>query len=291
MIILLILLVYGLALFFVFAYSLTQLQLVLKYRKYSKAAKQRNEIAIQTDFFPKVTIQLPIFNEHYVAERLLDQVAKIDYPAELLEIQLLDDSTDDTKILLQHKTKEWLEKGVNVVHIHREARSGFKAGALAEGLKMASGEFIAIFDADFMPSKDFLKRMMPHFKNTSVGMVQSRWEHLNRNYSKLTALQAFGLDAHFSVEQGGRNYGNHFINFNGTAGIWRKSTIEDAGGWQSDTLTEDLDLSYRAQLKTWKFVFVEEVGAPAELPATMNALKTQQFRWNKGAAECVRKHS
>ena len=288
--IILILLVYGLALFFVFAYSLTQLQLVLKYRKYSKAAKQRNEIAIQTDFFPKVTIQLPIFNEHYVAERLLDQVAKIDYPAELLEIQLLDDSTDDTKILLQHKTKEWLEKGVNVVHIHREARSGFKAGALAEGLKMASGEFIAIFDADFMPSKDFLKRMMPHFKNTSVGMVQSRWEHLNRNYSKLTALQAFGLDAHFSVEQGGRNYGNHFINFNGTAGIWRKSTIEDAGGWQSDTLTEDLDLSYRAQLKTWKFVFVEEVGAPAELPATMNALKTQQFRWNKGAAECVRKN-
>ncbi|MEX2379221.1 MAG: glycosyltransferase family 2 protein, partial [Vicingaceae bacterium] len=180
--------------------------------------------------------------------------------------------------------------GGNVKHIHRKNRDGFKAGALAEGLKQAKGEFVAIFDADFVPAKDFLLRTLPHFKDEKVGMVQCKWEHLNEKYSLLTQLQAFGLNAHFTIEQSGRNAANHFINFNGTAGVWRKQTILNAGGWSADTLTEDLDLSYRAQLKGWKFVYEESVGSPAELPANIAALKTQQNRWNKGAAECVRKN-
>lgn len=280
--------IYGLALLFIFCYSLIQLNLVFKYRKYKNSIDPIE--SYEEGEWPKVSIQLPIFNEKYVANRLIEAVSNIDYPKEKLEIQVLDDSTDETLEIVAKKVAEVAESGVDICLLHRTDRSGFKAGALAEGLKTAKGEFVALFDADFLPGKDFLKQLIPKFKNKKVGMIQSRWEHLNRKYSLLTKMQAFGLDAHFSVEQGGRNAGNHFINFNGTAGIWRKETINDAGGWQSDTLTEDLDLSYRAQLKGWKFLFVESVGAPAELPAAMNALKTQQFRWNKGAAECVRKN-
>lgn len=287
---LILIIIYGLALLFVFCYSLIQIQLVVKYKRYQRQQEKRMD-GIQTkNFLPKVTVQLPLFNEKYVTERLIDCVAALDYPTDKLEIQVLDDSTDETTELTKAKVEAIQQTGIDIIYLHRTDRSGFKAGALAEGTKVAKGEFIAIFDADFLPEKDFLKRMVVPFQDEKVGMVQSRWEHINERYSMLTKLQAFGLDAHFSVEQGGRNAGQHFINFNGTAGVWRKSTIADAGGWQSDTLTEDLDLSYRAQLKGWKFVFLEEVGAPAELPAVMNALKTQQFRWNKGAAECVRKN-
>lgn len=282
--------VYGLALAFIFCYTLIQIQLVLKYGNYKKAQKIRKKDTKDGTFLPKVTVQLPIFNELYVAERLIDSIAQLDYPKELLEVQVLDDSTDETRDLIEKKVEEWKNKGLQMVHLCRENRQGFKAGALAEGLKMAQGEFLAIFDADFLPNPSFLRNTIGCFKNPEIGLVQTRWEHLNENYSLLTKLQAFGLDAHFSVEQGGRNAGGHFMNFNGTAGVWRKSTIVDAGGWQSDTLTEDLDLSYRAQLKGWKFIYLEEVGAPAELPAEMNSLKTQQFRWNKGAAECTRKN-
>ncbi len=280
--------IYGLALFFILLYSLVQLYLVIQYRRSKKQrAVQENGVLVD---FPTVTIQLPIYNERYVVERLLDAVSKIDYPQDRLQIQVLDDSTDESKNIAKNKSNELLSKGMNVQYLHRLDRSGFKAGALQAALDKCTGEFIAIFDADFLPPSDFLLRMLPAFKNTTIGMVQSRWAHLNSSYSLLTELQAFGLDAHFSVEQGGRNAADHFMNFNGTAGIWRKATILDAGGWQSDTLTEDLDLSYRAQLKGWKFIFREDVEAAAELPAEMNALKNQQYRWNKGAAECMRKN-
>ena len=282
--------IYGIALLFIFCYSLIQIQLVIKYKRYQKQQKLRLEEHSDVNFEPTVTIQLPLFNEKYVTERLIDCIAVLDYPNGKLEIQVLDDSTDETAEITKSKVEEIRKTGIDIVYIHRTDRGGYKAGALAEGTKIAKGEFIAIFDADFLPEKDFIQRMVQPFQNEKVGMVQSRWEHINERYSLLTKLQAFGLDAHFSVEQGGRNAGHHFINFNGTAGIWRKAAIENAGGWQSDTLTEDLDLSYRAQLKGWQFIFLEEVGAPAELPAVMNALKTQQFRWNKGAAECVRKN-
>lgn len=282
--------IYGLALAFIFCYSLIQLQLVWKYQTYRKQAAVEVSKPLDEHELPKVCVQLPIFNEAYVAERLVDQICALDYPQELLEIQVLDDSTDETQDLLKAKVAEKKQMGFQIDYFHRVDRTGFKAGALAEGLKKTTAKLIAIFDADFLPKPNFLKQMVPAFQESEVGMVQSRWEHLNEGYSWLTRLQAFGLDAHFSVEQGGRSAAGHFINFNGTAGVWRKSCIEDAGGWQADTLTEDLDLSYRAQLKGWKFKFLENVGAPAELPAAMNALKTQQFRWNKGAAECVRKN-
>lgn len=285
-----ILTIYGLALLFIFSYSLIQLQLIFKYKRYKIVQAKIKQLIFDKTHAPFVTVQLPIYNEKYVAERLADAIEQLDYPKDKLEIQLLDDSTDQTFDLLIKKADELKSKGFDIKHIHRKKREGFKAGALAAGLEQAKGEFIAIFDADFVPSKDFLIQTVPHFKVEKVGMVQCRWEHLNENYSLLTKLQAFGLDAHFTIEQSGRNGANHFINFNGTAGIWRKQTILDAGGWSADTLTEDLDLSYRAQLKGWKFEYVEALGAPAELPASMAALKTQQHRWNKGAAECVRKN-
>lgn len=282
--------VYGTALLFILCYSMIQIQLVIKYKKYKRLQKSRLEEGVSSLELPFVTVQLPLYNEQYVAARLIDSIAQLDYPIDRLEIQVLDDSTDETLEIIKQKVIEWKSKGIDIVQICRTDRSGYKAGALAEGLKIAKGEFIAIFDADFLPNPDFLKKTLNQFTHENVGMVQTRWEHINQDYSMLTKLQAFGLDAHFTVEQGGRNAGGHFINFNGTAGVWRKKTIEDAGGWQSDTLTEDLDLSYRAQLKGWDFKFLEEIGAPAELPAEMNALKTQQFRWNKGAAECTRKN-
>ncbi len=283
---LVILVIYGLALLFIFLYSLIQLQLVFNYLR----RRKRDNGQYQEDFFPEVSVQLPVFNEKYVVERLIKSVANFDYPKDKFEIQILDDSIDETTEIIQDLIPSIREKGIRIHHVRREGRKGFKAGALAEGMKKAKGEFIAIFDADFIPKTDFLKRTLPHFTDQKIGMVQTRWEHVNENYSWLTRLQAFGLDAHFTVEQAGRNVGGHFINFNGTAGIWRKTCIEEAGGWQSDTLTEDLDLSYRAQLKGWKFEYLEDCGAPAELPAEMNALKTQQYRWTKGAAECTIKN-
>jgi len=235
---------------------------------------------------PKVTVQLPMFNELYVAERIIETSAAFEYPADKLQIQVLDDSTDETKDVIAKKVAEVAARGINIQHIHREDRTGYKAGALDDAMDQVEGDFIAIFDADFIPDSDFLKKTMPHFSNDKVGVVQTRWGHINKKYSLLTELQAFGLNGHFAIEQGGRNASGHFINFNGTGGVWRKECINDAGGWEHDTLTEDLDLSYRAQIKGWKFTYLEDVIAPAELPITMSALKSQQHRWMKGGAEC-----
>jgi len=238
---------------------------------------------------PKVTMQLPMYNELYVAERIIETVAAFEYPADKFEIQVLDDSTDETKDLIAKKVAEVAARGVNIKHIHRVDRTGYKAGALDAAMDRVEGEFIGIFDADFVPEKDFLLKTMPYFQDANIGVVQTRWGHLNKEYSILTELQAFGLNGHFAIEQGGRNSSGHYINFNGTAGIWRKKCIEDAGGWEHDTLTEDLDLSYRAQIKGWRFKYLENVISPAELPITMSALKSQQHRWMKGGAECFRK--
>ena len=278
--------IYSLCLAFIFCYSLVQLHLTWLYL--SRSPKQTQPIVPQE--WPYVTVQLPVYNERYVVSRLIDAVAAFGYPKDKLQIQLLDDSTDDTTTIISEKVKQLQKQGLTVEHIRRSDRTGFKAGALQYGLYTATGEFTAIFDADFVPSPDFLKRTIAAFTSPEIGVVQTRWGHLNKNYSLLTRLQAFGLDAHFTVEQQGRNNGNYFINFNGTAGVWRKACIVDAGGWQADTLTEDLDLSYRAQLKDWKFVYQEQTESPAELPAEMNGLKSQQYRWTKGAAETARKH-
>ena len=282
-------LVYGTLILFIFLYSISQLTLTLSYRK-SKRNRKTDADPPALDEYPIVTIQLPIFNEKYVAERLIESTLKISYPKEKLEIQVLDDSTDETFELVANKVGQFQQEGFDIKHVHRVKRMGFKAGALAEGLEVAKGEFVAIFDADFIPAKHFLLEGLKYFMHEKIGLVQTKWLHLNKNYNLLTRLQAFGLDAHFTVEQGGRNAAGHFMNFNGTAGIWRKTCIEDAGGWASDTLTEDLDLSYRAQLKGWQFKYIEDIGSPAELPAVMNAVKTQQYRWNKGAAECAVKN-
>ena len=230
-----------------------------------------------------------MYNELYVAERIIQKASEFDYPLDKLEIQVLDDSTDETKDVIAKKVAEVAARGINIKHIHRTDRTGYKAGALDSAMDEVEGDFIAIFDADFEPEKDFLQKTMPYFENENIGVVQTRWGHINKTYSLLTELQAFGLNGHFAVEQGGRTASGHFINFNGTGGIWRKKCIEDAGGWEHDTLTEDLDLSYRAQLKGWKFKYCEHVVAPAELPITMSALKSQQHRWMKGGAECFRK--
>jgi cellulose synthase/poly-beta-1,6-N-acetylglucosamine synthase-like glycosyltransferase len=237
----------------------------------------------------KVTIQLPLYNEVFVVERLINSVCEMDYPKQLMEIQVLDDSTDETSDLVAKLVKEKQAEGFNIFHIRRGSREGFKAGALKEGLKIASGDYVAIFDADFVPKKDFLSRTLKYFNKPNVGMVQTRWEHLNGNYSLLTRVQALALDGHFVIEQSVRNKAGFFINFNGTGGVWKKACIEDAGNWQADTLTEDLDLSYRAQLKGWKFVFLKDFTTPAELPFEINALKAQQFRWTKGAIETAKK--
>ena len=276
---------YGMFMLFIFFYSLAQLHLVFKFlRKKPLGIKNSNSD------LPLVTIQLPIYNERYVVERLIDSVMAMDYPKNLLEVQILDDSSDETSELARIAALKWLSKGFDVVHLKRLHRTGFKAGALSYGLCRAKGEFIAIFDADFIPDPNFLLDVVPHFANTKVAMVQTRWGHLNRDFSFLTEMQAFGLDAHFTIEQSGRSKAGSFINFNGTAGVWRKQAVEQSGGWSSDTLTEDLDLSYRAQLKGWEFVYLSDVVSPAELPVSMSALKTQQFRWIKGAAECAVKN-
>jgi cellulose synthase/poly-beta-1,6-N-acetylglucosamine synthase-like glycosyltransferase len=232
-----------------------------------------------------VTVQLPMFNEMYVADRIIETIAEFEYPREKFQIQVLDDSTDETKEIIAKKVAEVAARGINIQHIHRIDRTGYKAGALDAAMDQVQGEFIAIFDADFVPDKDFLLRTIPYFNSDKIGVVQTRWGHLNKSYSLLTELQAFGLNGHFAIEQGGRNSQGHYINFNGTAGVWRKACIEDAGGWEHDTITEDLDLSYRAQMRGWKFTYLEEVESPAELPITMSALKSQQHRWMKGGAE------
>ncbi|HET9130782.1 MAG TPA: cellulose synthase family protein, partial [Terriglobia bacterium] len=239
---------------------------------------------------PIVTIQLPVFNELYVVDRLIDSVCALDYPKEKLEIQVLDDSTDETIQVVERAVKRYSLLGYDIKQIHRVDRTGFKAGALKNGLSTARGEFVAIFDADFTPRQEFLRKTIPYFyADPKVGLVQTRWEHLNSEYSLITRTQALALDGHFVIEQDVRNKAGFFINFNGTGGIWRKSAILDAGNWHSDTLTEDLDLSYRAQLKGWKFKYLNDVTSPAELPAEVNALKSQQFRWTKGAIETARK--
>ncbi|HEX4383255.1 MAG TPA: cellulose synthase family protein [Myxococcales bacterium] len=238
---------------------------------------------------PRVTIQLPIFNEMYVVERLIDAVAGIEYPRDRVEIQVLDDSTDETQGIARAKVERLKRDGVAIAYIHRDNRQGYKAGALQEGLKIATGELVAVFDADFVPTKDFLRRSVHHFTDEKVGMVQVRWEHLNRDSSHLTQAQAIFLDGHFVIEHTARNRSGRFFNFNGTAGVWRRETISDAGGWQHDTLTEDLDLSYRAQLKGWQFVYLPEVVSPAEVPVEMNAFKSQQHRWAKGSIQTARK--
>ncbi len=286
----LILSVYGIALIVIFTFSLIQLSLVKSYVSNKKNVDSDKQL-VGYDNWPIVTIQLPIFNEKYVIERLLDAVIEMDYPKNKLQIQVLDDSIDDTVEITERKVAEILADGFWIEHIHRTDRTGYKAGALAESMSKVKGDYIAIFDSDFLPATDFLRKTVPLFQNEKLGVVQTRWGHINKDYSLLTKLQAFGLDAHFTIEQVGRNSSKHFINFNGTAGIWRKECIENAGGWHHDTLTEDLDLSYRAQMVGWDFKYLPNLISPAELPVTMSALKSQQFRWMKGGAENFRKNA
>ena len=281
---------YTMALFLLFLYSLTQAVLAWNFYRSQKYPCRREQWDFKAgDPYPFITLQLPVYNELYVMERLLKAVTALEYPKDRLEIQLLDDSTDESVALNARLVGDYQKQGVDIHHYHRKNRSGFKAGALKEGLAKAKGSYIAIFDADFLPPSDWLLKTVPYFKGEKIGVVQTRWTHLNKNYSLLTKMQAFALDAHFTLEQGGRNSQGHFINFNGTAGLWRKECILDAGNWQGDTITEDMDLSFRAQLKEWEFLYLDEVETPAELPITMDAIRTQQFRWNKGGAENFQK--
>ncbi|MEO1049047.1 MAG: cellulose synthase family protein [Bacteroidota bacterium] len=283
---------YCISLLIILCFSLVQFNLTLHYLKGKRNNRRKSAETPETSDsnLPHVTVQLPVYNEKYVVERLIDAVASFDYPKDRLEIQVLDDSNDETVEIIADKVEEWQAQGIDIQQVRRPERKGFKAGALQYGLDIAKGDLVAIFDADFMPDKDFLLKTAPQFDNEEIGVVQTRWGHLNKDYSFLTKVQAFGLDAHFSIEQSGRNLAGSFINFNGTAGVWRKSCIYEAGGWSADTLTEDLDLSYRAQMKGWKFLYLEDIVAPAELPVIMPAIKSQQYRWNKGAAETARKN-
>lgn len=282
--------IYIISLLFIFLFSLGQLHLTWHYLKNKKKQTTANQPILSCTDLPVVTVQLPVYNELYVVKRLIMAICHLNYPQDKLEIQVLDDSTDETKEIIAGEVAQFTKKGIDIKQLRRTGREGFKAGALQYGLEHSKGKFIAVFDADFLPDENFLLNTIPHFNNEQVGLVQARWGHVNQNYSLLTRLQAFGLDAHFSIEQTGRNVAGSFINFNGTAGVWRKTCIIDAGGWSADTLTEDLDLSYRAQLKKWKFKYLEDVVAPAELPVLMPAVKSQQYRWNKGAAETARKN-
>ena len=270
--------------------------MVFYHLNYPKALKKHEEIKesfykkVSSKNWPLVTIQLPIYNELYVTERLIESVCRIDYPRNLIEIQVLDDSTDDTVEIAKAMVKKMKARGFDIVYIHRTDRTGYKAGALKEGHKSAKGELVGIFDADFVPNSDFLKESVPYFIDPNVGMIQTRWSHLNCDYSLLTRAQSMGIDGHFGVEQASRAWSGLFMNFNGTAGVWRKKTIEDAGGWQADTLTEDLDLSYRAQMKGWKLAFAPQVECPAEVPVTITAFKSQQHRWAKGSIQTAKKN-
>ena len=281
---------YAISLLYITIYCLFQFHLLLHYTKSKRSSQNRVEAKPELNGkYPFVTIQLPIFNEYFVVERLIDNICDLDYPRDRFEVHILDDSTDETVELSQKKVEEYKARGFNIELIRRKNRQGYKAGALRDAMAYAKGEFIAIFDADFLPQKDFLKSTLPYFNDDQVGIVQTRWGHINQAYSMLTELQAMQLNVHFTVEQEGRESANYFLQFNGTAGVWRSSTIDDAGGWEADTLTEDLDLSYRAQLKNWKIVYLEEVKSPAELPAEMHGLKSQQYRWMKGGAETAKK--
>jgi len=268
-------------------YGLHRYETIRTYFKYRKRAT--GEPPKRFVELPPVTIQLPIYNERYVVERLIDEVTRVEYPRELLQIQVLDDSTDDTAPFAEALVERYRALGFPIEYHHRSNRNGFKAGALQEGLKTATGEFIAIFDADFLPPPDFLTRTIHYFAESTVGVVQTRWSYLNRDYSFLTEVEAMLLDGHFILEHGARSRAGYFFNFNGTAGILRRGMIEDAGGWQHDTLTEDSDLSYRAQLKGWRFVYVPGLDCPSELPVEMHGFQVQQSRWAKGLTQCARK--
>ena len=254
-----------------------------------KPSKRQQGKTHPLKIWPPVTVQLPIFNEKYTVERLLHAATQLDYPIESLQIQVLDDSTDDTYALVARLVDKYKSRGINIELIHRVDRTGYKAGALNHGLKTATGELIAIFDADFVPKPDWLKRTAPSFQNPKLGCLQTRWGHTNQQYNSLTRAEAMGIDGHFIIEQTVRSKNGFFLNFNGTAGLWRRACIEDAGGWQWDTLTEDLDLSYRAQMRGWKFDYLPDVVVPAELPPQVEAYKKQQFRWAKGSFQVVRK--
>ncbi len=272
---------FGLSIYGLHRYSIVYL--FLKHRK----NKPQPLGAFET--LPKITVQLPIYNEYYVVERLLKSVSALEYPRELLQIQVLDDSTDDTCVIAQKIAEELKPQGFNIEVIHRDDRTGYKAGALEAGLKTCEGEYILILDADFLPEPDMLMKTVNYFTDPKVGMIQTRWGHLNRTYSLLTRVQAMFLDGHLLLEQTARSRSGRFFNFNGTAGLWRRTCIENAGGWQHDTLTEDLDLSYRAQLHGWKFVFLPDLVTPAELPVDMNGFKSQQHRWTKGSIQTCKK--
>lgn len=275
-------------LFFFAAHGYTMIYYYFK--TFKKRTDDLSEEELEMDEYPMVTIQLPLYNEKYVINRLIDATIRLDYPKEKLEIQILDDSTDETTEIISEHIKQYISDGYDIQLIHRTNRGGFKAGALKEGLKTAKGEYVAIFDADFIPRRKFLKRTLPYFyRLDNIGLVQTRWEHINRNYSLLTKTQAIALDGHFVIEQAVRNRAGYFINFNGTGGIWKKECIYDAGNWEADTLTEDLDLSYRAQMKGWQCKYLVNFTSPAELPAEINSLKSQQFRWTKGAIETAKK--
>lgn len=267
-------------------YGIHRYSLVYLYFKYRRNCARQKACFLHK---PRVTIQLPMYNEEYVARRIIESACQIQYPRDRLEIQVLDDSTDESVEIVQDACREMQALGHPVVLLHRDNREGYKAGALEEGLKVATGEFIVIFDADFVPPPAILGDLIDHFVDDQVGMVQARWEHINRDQSLLTKTQAILLDGHFVIEHAARNRSGRFMSFNGTAGAWRKSCISDAGGWQHDTLTEDLDLSYRAQMKGWRFVYLPQVTSPAELPPEMNAFKSQQHRWAKGGAQTCRK--
>jgi cellulose synthase/poly-beta-1,6-N-acetylglucosamine synthase-like glycosyltransferase len=280
---------YFIVLIILAAYGAHRYWMVYLYYKHKKNKTTEPVAHFQFDELPRVTVQLPIFNEQYVVDRLLDAVCRLDYPREKLDIQLLDDSTDETVEVARILVDRYAALGHPVTYLHRDNREGYKAGALAEGLKTAKGEFVAIFDADFVPPPDFLLKCIHHFTDPKVGMVQTRWTHINRNYSVLTEVEAILLDGHFVLEHSARSRSGVFFNFNGTAGMWRRSAIDEAGGWQHDTLTEDTDLSYRAQLKGWKFIYLQDVECPAELPVEMTAFKTQQARWAKGLIQVSKK--
>ncbi|MFQ3670793.1 MAG: cellulose synthase family protein [Verrucomicrobiia bacterium] len=267
-------------------YGLHRLWMIVTYLRYRHQAEK---VGREPEVWPRVTIQLPLYNERYVAGRLLESVGRLDYPRDRLEVQVLDDSTDETAEVVAAKVRELRAAGLDIVQVRRGERTGYKAGALQAGLALAKGELVAVFDADFLPPPGMLKRAVVPFSDARVGMVQTRWGHLNRDYNLLTRVQALFLDGHLLIEQTVRNRSGRFFNFNGTAGVWRRSCIVDAGGWEDDTLTEDLDLSYRAQLKGWRFVFLPEVVTPAELPVDIHAFKAQQHRWAKGAIQTCRK--